>query len=71
VWPAGPRHTVSATAPTASALLVRVDGHKVTVSGRLDHPGETHTVVVTVRCATDVAHDTLTVEALPEPRAIR
>lgn len=68
VWPAGPRHSVSASAPTGSDLQVEVTGHKVTVTGRLSNPGERHTIPVTVRDGTDIAHDTLTIEATEAPR---
>jgi len=67
VWPAGPRHSVSASAPAGSGLQVEVTGHKVTVTGRLGCVGEKHSVLVTVRDGTDVAHDTLSVEAAEVP----
>ncbi|WP_234539524.1 hypothetical protein [Streptomyces shenzhenensis] len=63
VWPAGPRHVVSASAPAGSDLQVKVKGHRVTVTGRLERAGEQYTVHVTVRDGTDIAHDTLTIEA--------
>ncbi|MFI1567954.1 hypothetical protein ACH4ZX_33885 [Streptomyces sp. NPDC020490] len=72
VWPAGPRHTVTASAPDESGLRVRVTGHKVTVTGRVPAPGESLAVQVTVRDGTDVAHDTLTVNSArtPHPGAV-
>jgi len=69
VWPAGPRHSVSASAPAASGLRVTVTGHKVTVTGCLGRVGERHSVLVTVRDGTDIAHDTLTVAATEAPTA--
>ncbi|MGW2515927.1 hypothetical protein ACWC09_02625 [Streptomyces sp. NPDC001617] len=63
VWPAGPQHIVNASAPAGSDLQVEVKGHKVTVTGRLGRAGEKHAVQVTVRDGTDIAHDTLTIEA--------
>jgi hypothetical protein len=67
VWPAGPRHSVSASAPTGSGLRVEVTGHKVTITGCLGRLGERHTVPVTVQDGTDIAHDTLTIEATEAP----
>lgn len=64
VWPAGPRHSVSASVPDGSGLRVEVAGHKVIVTGCLDCAGEQHDVVVTtVRDGAEVAHDVLTIEA--------
>lgn len=63
VWPAGPRHVVSASAPAGSNLNVEVNGHTVTVTGRLGRTGERHAVTVTMSDGTDAAHDTLTVVA--------
>ncbi|MFI6402610.1 hypothetical protein [Streptomyces sp. NPDC050548] len=63
VWPAGPQHIVSASAPAGSDLRVEVKGHKVTVTGRLGRAGEKHAVQVTVRTGPDIARDTLTIEA--------
>lgn len=63
VWPAGPRHVVSASASAGAPVRVEVNGHKVTVTGRLGRAGEQLIVHVTVRDHTDVAHDTLTIEA--------
>ena len=68
VWPAGPRHTVSASAPAGSELRVEVHGHKLRVTGRIGCVGERHAVLVTLRNGTDTAHDTLIVEALEVPR---
>ncbi|MGI5454805.1 hypothetical protein ACQEWB_16830 [Streptomyces sp. CA-249302] len=64
VWPAGPRHVVSASAAAEAPVQVVVNGHKVTVTGRLGHAGEQLTVHVTVRDGADVAHDTLTIAAV-------
>ncbi|MER5447346.1 hypothetical protein ABT052_17385 [Streptomyces sp. NPDC002766] len=63
VWPAGPRHVVSASTSAGSDLRVTVEGHKVTVTGRLGRTGEKHTVQVSMSDGADVAHDTLTIEA--------
>jgi len=63
VWPAGPRHVVSASAAAGAPVQVHVDGHKVTVTGLLGRAGEQLAVHVTVRDGTDIAHDTLTIEA--------
>ncbi|RRR87665.1 hypothetical protein [Streptomyces sp. RP5T] len=63
VWPAGPRHQVSATPSPGADLRIEVRGHKVTVTGRLAHARDRHTVLITLRDDTDTAHDTLTIEA--------
>ncbi|MFJ9535857.1 hypothetical protein ACIRPX_01165 [Streptomyces sp. NPDC101225] len=68
VWPAGPRHVVSASAAAGAPVRVEVNGHKVTVAGRLGRAGEQLVVHVTVRDRTDIAHDTLTIEAVHAPR---
>ncbi|MGY6022593.1 hypothetical protein [Streptomyces spinosirectus] len=70
VWPAGPRHVVSASAAAGSPVRVEVNGHKVTVTGRLGRAGELLIVHVTVRDHTDVAHDTLTIEATDAHRPV-
>ncbi|MCI3269669.1 hypothetical protein [Streptomyces cylindrosporus] len=69
VWPAGPRHVVNASAAAGSPVQVEVNGHKVTITGRLGHAGEQLAVHVTVRDdTTETAHDTLLIEATPTDR---